>query len=73
MGQAQYNNIELDAFDKQILFHLNKGTAVLEIQRFVPLVLEAIEQRIQNLSALLGSAPNDNPELIKAAKGRGLI
>lgn len=66
-------SLDIDAFDKQILFHLNKGTAVLEIQRFVPLVLEAIEQRIQNLSALLGSAPNDNPELIKAAKGRGLI
>ena len=66
-------SLDIDAFDKQILFHLSKGTAVLEIPRFVPLMSEAIRQRIENLSALLGSAPNDNPALVKAAKGRGLV
>ncbi|MGV8994702.1 MAG: response regulator [Flavobacterium sp.] len=66
-------SLDVDAFDKQILFHLSKGTAVIEIPRFVPLMSEAIQQRIENLSALLGSAPNDNPSLVKAAKGRGLV
>ena len=66
-------SLEIDFFDKQILFHLSKGTAVLDIPRYVPLLLEAIEQRIQNLSALLGSAPFDNPALLKAARDRKLI
>lgn len=66
-------SLEIDAFDKQILFHLSKGTAITQIPRFVPLLQEAITQRISNLSALLGSAPNDNPALVKAAKERGLV
>ena len=66
-------SLEIDAFDKQILFHLSKGTEITQIPRFVPLLQEAITQRISNLSALLGSAPNDNPALVKAAKERGLV
>lgn len=66
-------SLEIDSFDKQILFHLGKDTAVAEIPQYVPLLLEAIEQRIQNLSALLGSAPFDNPALLKAARDRKLI
>ena len=66
-------SLEIDSFDKQILFHLSKGTAVLDIPRYVPLLLEAIEQRIQNLSELLGSALNDNHALVKAARERNLV
>ncbi len=66
-------SLEIDSFDKQILFHLSKGTAVLEIPRYVPLLLVAIEQRIQNLSELLGSASCDNQALVKAARERDLV
>ena len=66
-------SLEIDSFDKQILFHLSKGTEVSEISRYVPLLLEAIEQRIQNLSELLKSGPKDNSALVLAARERNLV
>lgn len=66
-------SLEVDSFDKQILFHLSKGTSELEIPRYVPLLLEAIQQRIRHLSDLLGSTPYDNAALLKAARSRNLI
>lgn len=66
-------SLEIDSFDKQILFHLSKGTEITEIPRYVPLLLEAIEQRIQNLGELLKSTPNDNADLVKAARLRNLV
>ena len=42
VGQAQYNNIELDVFDKQILFHLSKGVKTKDLPTYVPLSLSAI-------------------------------
>ena len=66
-------SLEIDSFDKQILFHLSKGTSELEIPRYVPLLLEAIQQRICNLSELLGSTPNDHQSLVLAARSRKLV
>lgn len=66
-------SLEIDSFDKQILFHLSKGTSELEIPRYVPLLLEAIQQRIANLCDLLGSPPYDHAALLKAARSRNLI
>ncbi len=66
-------SLEIDSFDKQILFHLSKGTAELEIPRYVPLLLEAIQQRIKNLSKLLETPPGDNAAIIKAARSHKLV
>ncbi len=66
-------SLEIDSFDKQILFHLSKGTSELEIPRYVPLLLEAIQQRIRNLSDLLKTTPYNSADLVKAARLRNLV
>ena len=52
---AESEAIEIDVFDKQILFHISKGTKTTDIPQYIPISLEAIEKRKQNLSC---SRPN---------------
>ncbi|KDN55167.1 response regulator transcription factor [Flavobacterium seoulense] len=67
------NSIEIDLFDKQILFHLSKGTKIQDIPQFVPISLNAIESRKTNLKELLEVIEGDDTDLVKAAKNKGLI
>lgn len=67
------NSIEIDLFDKQILFHLSKGTKIQDIPQFVPISLNAIESRKANLKELLDVVEGDDTDLVKAAKNKGLI
>lgn len=67
------NSIEIDLFDKQILFHLSKGTKIQDIPQFVPISLNAIESRKTNLKELLEVVEGDDTDLVKAAKNKGLI
>lgn len=67
------NSIEIDLFDKQILFHLSKGTKIHDIPQFVPISLNAIESRKANLKELLEVVEGDDTDLVKAAKNKGLI
>ena len=67
------NSIEIDLFDKQILFHLSKGTKIQDIPQFVPISLNAIESRKANLKELLEVVEGDDTDLVKAAKNKGLI
>lgn len=67
------NSIEIDLFDKQILFHLSKGTKMKDIPQFVPISLNAIESRKANLKELLGVVTGEDSDLVKAAKNKGLI
>lgn len=67
------NSIEIDLFDKQILFHLSKGTKIQDIPQFVPISLNAIESRKTNLKELLEVIEGDDADLVKAAKNKGLI
>lgn len=67
------NSIEIDLFDKQILFHLSKGTKINDIPQFVPISLNAIESRKANLKELLEVVEGDDTDLVKAAKNKGLI
>lgn len=73
VAQSQYNNIELDPFDKQILYHLSKGTKTKDIPSFVPLSLSAVEKRKLNLKELLEVKGGSDVELIQEAKNKGLI
>ncbi len=67
------NSIEIDLFDKQILFHLSKGTKLQDIPQFVPISLNAIESRKANLKELLDVVSGEDSDLVKAAKNKGLI
>lgn len=73
MLESHDNSIEIDLFDKQILFHLSKGTAMQDITQFVPISLHAIETRKNNLKTLLEVEEGEDSDLVKAAKNKGLI
>ncbi|UPT72170.1 MAG: response regulator [Flavobacterium sp. JAD_PAG50586_2] len=73
VGQAQYNNIELDAFDKQILFHLSKGVKTKDLPQYIPLSLSAIEKRKLNIREILEVSGGSDIDLINEAKIKGVI
>lgn len=73
VGQAQYNNIELDAFDKQILFHLSKGVKTKDLPQYIPLSLSAIEKRKLNIREILEVKGGSDIDLINEAKTKGVI
>lgn len=73
VGQAQYNNIELDVFDKQILFHLSKGVKTKDLPQYVPLSLSAIEKRKLNIKEILEIKDGNDIDLIREAKNKGVI
>jgi DNA-binding NarL/FixJ family response regulator len=70
---SQSEIIEIDLFDKQILFHISKGTKTADITQYVPISLEAIEKRKLNLKKLLDMKDESDIELIREAKNKGLL
>jgi DNA-binding NarL/FixJ family response regulator len=73
VGQAQYNNIELDVFDKQILFHLSKGVKTKDLPQYIPLSLSALEKRKLNIREILEVKGGTDIDLINEAKNKGVI
>lgn len=73
VSQMQYDDIDIDAFDKQILFHLSKGTKTKDIPQYVPLSLSAIEKRKLNLKETLEIRGGSDVDLIREAKVKGLL
>jgi DNA-binding NarL/FixJ family response regulator len=73
VGQAQYNDIELDAFDKQILFHLSKGVKTKDLPQYIPLSFSAIEKRKLNIREILEVKGGNDIDLINEAKTKGVI
>jgi len=73
LNQSTHNSIEIDEFDKQILFHLSKQTPVSEMPQYIPISLNAIEKRKINLKELLKIKSGSDEELIKEAKSKGLF
>lgn len=73
MLESHDNSIEIDLFDKQILFHLSKGTKAVDMPQYIPISLNAIELRKSNLKELLNLADAHDAELVKAARNKGLI
>jgi len=70
---AQSETIEIDLFDKQILFHISKGTKTIDIPQYIPISLEAIEKRKLNLKKLLDIKDESDIELIREARNKGLL
>lgn len=73
MLESHENDIEIDLFDKQILFHLSKGTALYDMTQYIPISLNAIEVRKNNLKELLKVTSGDDSSLVVEAKKMGLI
>jgi len=73
VSQVQYDNIEIDAFDKQILYHLSKGTKTKDIPLYVPLSLSAVEKRKLSLKETLEIKGGSDIDLIREAKTKGLL
>lgn len=71
--QIQNENIEVDSFDKQILYHLSKGTTSVDLLAFIPLTSSAIEKRKLNLKKILGLQGGTDIELLKEARLKGLF
>ncbi len=73
IGQAQFDGLELDVFDKQILFHLSKGIKTTDLPQYIPLSLTAIERRKINIKEILEVQGNEDADLIDEAKRKGVL
>jgi DNA-binding NarL/FixJ family response regulator len=73
LGQLQHNAIEIDQFDKDILFHLSKGTKEDEMTKYIPISIGAIDRRKVNLKQLLKVKSGTDTELVTIAKNKGLL
>ena len=73
MLESHDNDIEIDLFDKQILFHLSKGTKAVEIPQYIPISLNAIEARKLHLKELLQITSGSDIDLVREAKRIGLL
>lgn len=65
--------IEIDQFDKNILFQLSKGTKIADIPQYVPIPSNAIQRRIEDMKVLLKLKDATDEELVKEAKSKGLL
>lgn len=73
LNQSTHNSIEIDEFDKQILFHLSKGTLIEDMPQYIPISLNAIKKRKLSLKELLKVKAGTDEELVKEAKSKGLF
>ncbi|MCP2028209.1 DNA-binding NarL/FixJ family response regulator [Flavobacterium sp. HSC-32F16] len=73
LNQSPHNSIEIDEFDKQILFHLSKGTELWEMPQYIPISLTEIEKRRVSLKELLKVRSGLDEDLVKEAKSKGLF
>jgi DNA-binding NarL/FixJ family response regulator len=73
MLESQEHSVEIDLFDKQILFHLSKGTKCKDITQYIPISLNAIEVRKLNLKELLKVIDGSDIDLVREARNIGLL
>jgi DNA-binding NarL/FixJ family response regulator len=73
MLELQEHSIEIDLFDKQILFHLSKGTDIKDMPQYIPISLNAIEVRKLNLKELLRVTEGSDGDLVREARNIGLL
>ncbi len=73
LAQSEEGSIEVDLFDKQILFHLSKGTKLQDFSQYIPISLGAIDNRKSNLKRLLKVESGSDSDLVLAAKSKGLL
>ncbi len=67
------SDIDLDEKDRQILYHLSKGTKNKDLEKYIRLSPSSIENRKRHLKTLFGTENENDLALILAAKNRGFI
>jgi DNA-binding NarL/FixJ family response regulator len=73
LSQSEEDSIEIDQFDKEILFHISKGTKLSDIPQYIPISLGAIERRKIKLKELLKIEEGSDIDLVREAKIKGLL
>ncbi|MES2804140.1 MAG: response regulator [Bacteroidota bacterium] len=73
LSQSEEDSIEIDQFDKEILFHISKGTKLSDIPQYIPISLGAIERRKIKLKELLKIEEGSDIDLVREAKNKGLL
>ncbi|MGL2993055.1 response regulator [Flavobacterium sp. TSSA_36] len=73
LSQMQEVTIEIDQFDKTILFQLSKGTKRSEISQYLPISSSAIQRRMDDMKVLLELKEGTDEELVRVAKSKGLL
>nr|WP_315209650.1 response regulator [uncultured Flavobacterium sp.] len=73
LAQSEEDSVEIDQFDKEILFHISKGTILSDIPQYIPISLRAIEQRKIKLKELLKIEEGSDIDLVREAKNKGLL
>ena len=73
LAQSEEDSIEIDQFDKEILFHISKGTKLSDIPQYIPISLGAIERRKIKLKELLKIEEGSDIDLVREAKSKGLL
>lgn len=73
LRQMQEVTIEIDQFDKTILFQLSKGTKRADISQYLPISSSAIQRRMDDMKVLLELKEASDEELVRVAKSKGLL
>ncbi|OAZ03710.1 response regulator [Flavobacterium succinicans] len=73
ISKLEHVTIEIDQFDKNILFQLSKGTKIADIPQYVPIPSSAILRRMEDMKVLLKLKDATDEELVKEAKSKGLL
>ncbi|MFV8359048.1 response regulator [Flavobacterium sp. LS1P3] len=73
LAQSEEDSVEIDQFDKEILFHISKGTKLNDIPQYIPISLGAIERRKIKLKELLKIEKGSDIDLVREAKNKGLL
>ncbi|MFP9115619.1 response regulator transcription factor [Flavobacterium sp. RHBU_3] len=71
------DNFKLDSYDRQILMRLSEGIAKTNIPNYVPLSLDNITERIDNVKKLIlkdeSTDSNSDAALVEAVKKMGIL
>lgn len=67
------NDFVLDKIDRQLLYHLSKGTKNKDLPNFLALSKGGIERRKRNLIELFGIDGNDDKKLLAIAEEKGFL
>lgn len=73
LEQSELDAIEIDQFDKDIIFHLAKGTKTADLSKYMSITIQAIERRKDNLKDMLKVPNATDAELVVAARKIGII
>ncbi len=68
-----FNGLNIDNYDRQILYHLSMGEKTKDISKYVALSKRAIEDRKVKLKIIFYIKKGDDSNLVKAAKKAGFI